>query len=82
MTQRTIGFFQILWIFEEAKSHHRDLGTKRTHNKRLIIQNRKGAEPERVTNILNWSPSSQSCHLHISSPTSVTNIDVAERQEL
>ena len=29
-----------------------------------------------VTNILNRSPTSQSCHQHIWSPTSVTNIDV------
>ena len=29
-----------------------------------------------VTNILNWSPKSQTCHQHIWSPTSVTNIDV------
>ena len=29
-----------------------------------------------VTNILNWSPTSHTCHQHIWSPTSVTNIDV------
>ena len=29
-----------------------------------------------VTIILNWSPTSQTCHQHIWSPTSVTNIDV------
>ena len=29
-----------------------------------------------VTNILNLSPTSQTCHQHIWSPTSVTNIDV------
>ena len=29
-----------------------------------------------VTNILNRSPTSQTCHKHIWSPTSVTNIDV------
>ena len=27
-------------------------------------------------NVLNWSPTSQTCHQHIWSPTSVTNIDV------
>jgi len=31
---------------------------------------------ESVTNILNQSPTSQICHQHIWSPTSVTNIDV------
>ena len=32
-----------------------------------------------VTNILNRSPTSQTCHQHIWSPTSVTNIDVTDR---
>ena len=31
-----------------------------------------------VTNILNRSPTSQNCHQHIWSPTSVTNIDVTD----
>ena len=31
-----------------------------------------------VTNILNRSPTSQTCHQHIWSPTSVTNIDVTK----
>ena len=31
-----------------------------------------------VTNILNRSPTSQTCHQHIWSPTSVTNIDVTD----
>ena len=33
---------------------------------------------ELVTNISNQSPTSQTCRQHISSPTSVTNIDVAK----
>ena len=31
-----------------------------------------------ILNVLNRSPTSQTCHQHIWSPTSVTNIDVTE----
>ena len=33
-------------------------------------------------NVLNRSPTSQTCHQHIWSPTSVTNIDVTEKTSL
>ena len=35
-----------------------------------------------VTNILNRSPTSQTCHQHIWSPTSDTNIDLTDSESL
>ena len=35
-----------------------------------------------VTNILNRSPTSQTCHHHFWSPTSVTNIDLTDSESL